>query len=307
MSGTRILESHVPLRIVGIGEVLWDLLPSGAQLGGAPANFAYHAGALGAEACIVSRVGTDARGDELLRRLHEIGLNTACLQFDDVRPTGTVAVHVDPLGQPRFDIHVDVAWDALEADTCAYGAATSADAVCFGTLAQRSVQSRTTILDLVAATPSEALRVLDVNLRQQYYTRAIIEKSLALATVLKINDTELPRLAAMLSLTGDIHAQIDQLLEQWQLRAVAYTRGEFGSLLRTEQEWSDHPGIPTRVVDTVGAGDSFTAAMALGLLKGWPLDEVNAQANRVASFVASHAGGTPVLPAALREAFAHAG
>jgi fructokinase len=110
----------------------------------------------------------------------------------------------------------------------------------------------------------------------------------------------------MLSLTGDIHAQIDQLLERWQLRAVAYTRGEFGSLLRTTQGWSDHPGIPTRVVDTVGAGDSFTAAMALGLLKGWALDDVNTHANRLASFVASHAGGTPVLPAAMREAFAGA-
>jgi fructokinase len=296
----------VPLRILGIGEVLWDLLPSGAQLGGAPANFAYHASALGAEACIVSRVGTDARGDEILRRLHEMGLNTACLQFDAVRPTGTVTVAVDALGQPCFDIHADVAWDALEADVGAYGAAASADAVCFGTLAQRSAQSRTAIRDLVAATPSEALRILDVNLRQQYYTRAIIEESLALATVLKVNDTELPRLATMLSLTGDIHAQIDQLLERWQLRAVAYTRGEFGSLLRTTQGWSDHPGIPTRVVDTVGAGDSFTAAMALGLLKGWALDDVNTHANRLASFVASHAGGTPVLPAAMREAFAGA-
>lgn len=297
----------MPLRIVGIGEVLWDLLPSGAQLGGAPANFAYHASALGSDACVVSRIGADARGDEILRRLHAMRLNTAYLQIDSTRSTGTVTVDVDAMGQPRFEIHADVAWDALEADMGAYGAVASAHAVCFGTLAQRSEISRSTIQALIAAAPPDALRILDVNLRQHYYTRAIIEESLALASVLKVNDTELPRLAAMLSLTGDTHAQIDQLAERWQLRAVAYTRGGFGSLLRTAHEWSDHPGVPTRVVDTVGAGDSFTAAMTLGLLNGWPLAEVNAQANRLASYVASHAGATPVLPAALTEVFAVGG
>jgi len=294
----------VPHRIVGIGEILWDLLPSGAQLGGAPANFSCHASALGADACVVSRIGMDARGDGIFARLRDLHQNTAYLQRDATRPTGTVTVDVDAMGQPRFEIHCDVAWDALEADQNALRAVASADAVCFGTLAQRAETSRRAVRELVSAAPSHALRILDVNLRQQYYSRTIIEESLALASVLKVNDTELPRLAAMLSLTGDTHAQIDQLADRWQLRAVACTRGAFGSLLRTAHEWSDHPGIPTSVVDTVGAGDSFTAAMTLGLLNGWSLAEVNAQANRLASFVASQAGGTPLLPVTLTSAFA---
>lgn len=297
----------MPHRIVGIGEILWDLLPSGAQLGGAPANFSYHASALGADACVISRIGMDALGDDILTRLRDMHLNAECLQRDDTRPTSTVTVDVDAMGQPRFEIHSDVAWDALEADQNALRKVAAADAICFGTLAQRAETSRRAVRHLVAAAPTDALRILDVNLRQQYYSRAIVEESLALASVLKVNDTELPRLAAMLSLTGDTRAQIDQLAERWQLRAVAYTRGEFGSLLRTAHAWSDHPGIPTSVVDTVGAGDSFTAAMTIGLLNGWSLDEVNLQANRLASFVASHAGGTPSLPASLTTVFAGTG
>jgi fructokinase len=147
------------------------------------------------------------------------------------------------------------------------------------------------------------LRILDVNLRQEYYTRAVLEQSLALANVLKVNDTELPRLATLFSLTGDERSQIDQLLDRWQLRLVAYTRGEFGSLLRTPKEWAEHPGVPTAVVDTVGAGDAFTAAMTLGLLSGWALGIVNARANQLASFVASCAGATPPIPPSIRSQF----
>ena len=290
------LESHVQYRIVGIGEVLWDLLPTGAQLGGAPANFAYHAFALGAESCVVSRVGDDTLGHDIIERMAALGVSTDCIQLDASRPTGTVAVEVDAEGQPQFDIRRDVAWDYLTADAAALRAVAGADAVCFGSLAQRADASRDAIRTLVAASPSDALRILDVNLRQQYWSRAIVEESLALATVLKVNDAELPRLAEMFALTGDVRSQIDQLADRWQLRAVAYTRGACGSVLRTAHEWSEHPGVVTSVVDTVGAGDAFTAAMTIGLLSGWALDEVNAHANRVAAFVASCSGGTPALP-----------
>ncbi len=291
-------------RIVGIGEVLWDLLPSGAQLGGAPANFAYHAAALGADSYIVSRVGDDTLGHDIRERIAATGVNVETIQVCPVRPTGTVAVTVDALGQPQYDIHRDVAWDYVEANAAALRAVSSADAICFGTLAQRGDSSRAAIRELVAASPSDSLRILDVNLRQQYYSRAIIEDSLALATVLKVNDAELPKLAEMFSLTGDARSQIDQLADRWQLRAIAYTRGECGSVLRTAHEWSEHPGVVTTVVDTVGAGDSFTAAMTIGLLSGWALDDVNALANRVAAFVASSAGGMPTLPADIQAPFA---
>ncbi len=293
----------MPYRIVGIGEVLWDLLPTGAQLGGAPANFACHAGALGADASVISRVGDDARGHEIVKRIEQMGMTSACVQLDATRPTGTVTVTVDAMGQPQFEIHSEVAWDAIEANTAAQLAVHSADAVCFGSLAQRSTASGAAIQALVAASPSAALRILDVNLRQDYWTRAVLEQSLTLANVLKVNDAELPKMAKLFSLTGDARAQIDQLMDRWQLRVVAYTRGESGSLLRTANEWAEHPGVPAAVVDTVGAGDAFTAAMTIGLLSGWALDVVNARANQLASFVASCAGATPPIPPSIRSQF----
>lgn len=290
-------------RIVGIGEVLWDLLPGGAQLGGAPANFAYHAGALGGTAGIISRVGQDALGDAIITQLAGLGLSVDGIQRDPVCPTGTVKVLVDADGQPQYDICRDVAWDRLEATPQARALVADAHAVCFGTLAQRGAESREAIRTLVAAAPASSIRILDVNLRQHYHSPALIADSLALSSVLKVNDVELPQLAAMFDLQGDQRAVIDQLLERWSLCAVALTRGDKGSVLRTTHEWSEHPGVPTTVADTVGAGDAFTAAMVTGFLQGWPLDAVNELANRVASFVASHPGATPALPAELLAPF----
>jgi fructokinase len=290
-------------RVVGIGELLWDLLPTGAQIGGAPANYAYHAGALGAEARAISRVGADPLGRELLTQLDALGVSTQYVQVDDALATGTVAVEIDASGQPHYRITPDVAWDHLQVTPDAMMVASSADAICFGTLAQRNVVSRDAIRALVAASPSGTLRILDVNLRQHYFSPALIDESLTLATVLKVNDVELPQLAAMFGLTGSEHAQMVQIAQRWQLRAVALTRGDKGSALLTEHAWSEHPGVRVIVADTIGAGDAFTAAMTVGLLKGWSLDDVNALANVVAAFVASQAGGTPALPADVTEAF----
>ncbi len=291
-------------RVVGIGELLWDLLPTGAQIGGAPANFSYHAGALGAEARTISRVGDDSLGHDLLAQLATLGVNTECVQVDATLPTGTVAVEIDAAGQPCFDITSNVAWDHLQVTPEATMAVASADAICFGTLAQRDAVSRSSIRALVASSPSEALRILDVNLRQQYYSRELIDESLTLATVLKVNDLELPQLARMFGLTGDERTQLEQIAMRWQLRAVALTRGDKGSALLTAHAWSEHPGVSVAVMDTIGAGDAFTAAMTVGLLSGWALDDVNAHANRVAAFVASSAGGTPPLPIQITRPFA---
>jgi fructokinase len=156
---------------------------------------------------------------------------------------------------------------------------------------------------LLSAAPPDSLRILDVNLRQEYYSREIIEESLALANILKVNETELERLAEMFGLPGDEHGRIAELARCFQLRLVAYTRGERGSLLHSEGRWSEQPGVPVKVVDTVGAGDSFTAAVALGSLAGWPIDEINRRANEVAAFVCSQPGGTPELPEQLRAPF----
>jgi fructokinase len=288
----------VTFKLVGIGEVLWDLLPGGPQIGGAPANFVIHARALGADARLVSRVGDDLLGREVLERFRLLGLPTDTLAVDAVAPTGTVSVKLAPGGQPEFTIAEDVAWDRITADEPGLAAVRAADAVCFGSLAQRAEAARHAIRTLVAATPNGALRIFDVNLRPPFIDRELIDGSLALANVLKLNDRELPMLAAMFGLSGGVRDQLAEVARRHQLSLVALTRGPCGSLLLADGHWSEHPGLPTEVVDTVGAGDAFTAAMTLGFLGGLPLDEVNRRANAVAAYVCAQPGATPALPKA---------
>jgi fructokinase len=290
-------------KAVGLGEVLWDLLPGGRQLGGAPANFAYYAAALGSDAWVVSRVGPDGPGRELLRRLGRLGVRTEAVEEDPGAPTGTVTVHVRPDGQPYFTIHENVAWDHIAAEAAGRRAVAAADAVCFGTLAQRGEVARQSIRTLLRATPPGCLRILDVNLRQHYYSREILEESLELANVLKVNETELDRLAELFHLPDNERGRIVELARRFGLRVVAATRGGGGSLLHAEGRWSELPGVPVKVVDAVGAGDSFTAALALGTLARWPLDEIHRRASNLAAYVCSQPGGTPSLPEALRAPF----
>jgi fructokinase len=286
-------------RLIGIGEVLWDLLPAGPQLGGAPANFACHARMLGAEAMLVSRIGSDELGREATNCLTAIGLPTETIEVDGTLPTGTVSVTLETDGQPRFTIREPVAWDAIAGSPTARRASEGADAICFGTLAQRSEPSRSTIRALVSACLEPALRVLDINLRQPYFSRDLIEESLGSANILKVNDAELAQLAEMFRLTGEERSQLSQLAGRFDLRLVAYTRGARGSLLLSNGRWSEHVGVRTKVVDTVGAGDAFTAALTIGLLAGWALDEINQRANEIAAFVCSQPGATPKLPSEL--------
>jgi fructokinase len=286
--------------ILAVGEILWDLLPAGKQLGGAPANFAYHAHALGARVHLVSRVGDDPPGFEILDRLHALGVATDCVAADPAAPTGTVSVELSADGQPQFTIHEDVAWDRIQTDEGLLELAARAQAVCFGSLAQRREPSRTSIRRLVSATPAGALRVFDINIRQHFYSAELIEESLRLATVLKLNDQELVLLAAIFGLVDDARGQLTALARRFGLDTVALTRGAGGSLLMSDGVWSEHPGLPAKVADTVGAGDAFTAAMTLGLLAGWPLDRVNCRANEIASYVCSQSGATPKLPEELR-------
>ena len=291
-------------RLVGIGEVLWDLLPAGPQLGGAPANFAYHAHALGATAFVVTRVGNDDLGKAIVERFERIEITGDTIQVDDDAPTGTVTVALSANGIPHYIIHENVAWDRLAVTTPAFEAVRAADALCFGSLAQRSDISRDAIQRLVAAAPATALRVFDVNLRQHYFSRDVIERSLRLANVLKLNDDELPILAQLFGLTGSIRHQIETFAQTFSLQLVALTRGPAGSLLFQAGEWSDCPSVPTTVVDTIGAGDAFTAALVLGRLCNMPLDAVNTLAQEVARHVCSCAGATPQLPQHLADRYA---
>lgn len=286
--------------VVGLGEVLWDLLPAGKQLGGAPANFAYQAHVLGAEAWPVSCVGNDPLGHEILERLRAVGLPTDGVAIDPSAPTGTVSIELAADGQPRFTIHENVAWDRLVASGNVLSVMRRADAVCFGTLAQRSKTSQVTIRSLLSAVPNDALRIFDINLRQQYYSGELIESSLAVANVLKINDQELPVVAQLLHLQGRPSDQMAELAKRYGLRLTALTRGAAGSLLYADGQFSDHPGLSAKVADTVGAGDAFTAMMTLGFLAGWSLEEINRRANELAAYVCSQPGAMPPLPPELR-------
>lgn len=293
----------MPFRIAGIGEILWDLLPEGRQLGGAPANFAYHTRALGAEALVVTRVGADALGKETLARLQTAGIDTRLVQIDPTAPTGTASVDVTAEGQPQFTIHEGVAWDRLEATPAALETLASMHAVCFGTLAQRTPAASAAVQQLVEATPNSTVRVFDLNLRQHHHSPDVIQRSLELATVLKLNETELPALARQFNLPGNQDQQLAQLRQRFDLHLIALTLGAHGSILSGPDASSHHPGLPTQVVDTVGAGDSFTAALTLGLLARWSLDTINQLANEVARHVCAHAGATPPLPPDLTHRF----
>jgi fructokinase len=287
-------------RIVGIGEVLWDLLETGPQLGGAPANFAYHAHALGGEAHVITRIGSDQLGDEILVRFRDMGLHHGAVQVDDQAATGTASVALSRDGIAHFEVQENVAWDHIAASSAARACVSEADAVCFGSLAQRSEVSRNTIQQLVSSSPAHALRVFDVNLRRPFFTREIVEQSLRLANILKLNDDELPTLAEMFDLSGATKDRLQQLAGRFNLNSIALTRGSAGALLYQKLDgnprWSDRVTSPVQIADTVGAGDSFTAAMVLGLLSKMDLDEINSIANEVARYVCSQSGATPVLP-----------
>jgi fructokinase len=295
--------------IVGLGELLWDLLPSGKQLGGAPANFAYITNLLGDTGIPASRVGRDSLGDEALQRLAQLSLRDAFVQRDPTNPTGTVKVEIDASGQPRFDISESVAWDFLEFTPAWQQLAGAADAVCFGSLAQRSPQSRTTVRSFLRATRLEAVRIFDVNLRQNFYTAEVLAESMQLATIVKLNHEELPKI---MPLFGWEHRSEEdsarRLLDSHHLKLVCVTRGNGGSLLLSSDERSEHPGFRVKVADTVGAGDAFTAALVHGYLRGTSLSQINDAANRIGAWVASQPGATPaVKPGGLAQTLAEIG
>jgi fructokinase len=275
--------------VVGIGEVLWDMLPAAKQLGGAPANFAFHAGQLGAEACVVSRVGDDELGREILHRLDGLALNRDFVSVDADHPTGTVDVRLDAKGVPSYVIHEDVAWDWILPTPALLELARRADAVCYGTLAQRTPGNAYAIGQFVGSTRASCLRVFDVNFRQHYYDADTVRETLAMSNVLKLNEDEVPVLVGLLPR----RIELRDFPALFDLRVVALTRGPRGSVLFTKDGAFEHPGSPARIVDTVGAGDAFTAALVMGLLAGRDIDTINDHANRLAAFVCSQPGATP--------------
>jgi len=278
--------------IVGIGEILWDMLPAGKQLGGAPMNFAYRVNRLGGSAFMASAVGDDELGDEIISQLHKINLEKEFVQKKSGYPTGTVDVKIDDKGKPDYIIHENVAWDYIEWNDELKQLAGKTDAVCFGSLAQRSDVSRRTILRFLENTGEKCIKIFDINLRQDFYNKQIIENSLAYATILKLNDEELPIVGNMFGLNGDDKTIIRKLIDKFNLEIVALTRGAKGSLLISKNDISEQKGIKVDIADTVGAGDCFSAAIVMGLLEEKNLEEMNRSANELAAKVCMQKGGT---------------
>ena len=277
--------------IVGIGELLWDMLPTGKKAGGAPINFVYHASRLGAEGYAISAIGDDMLGKEIIEELDRYHIQHLIEKVP--YPTGTVKVGLTEEGIPSYTISERVAWDHIIATSNAVDLAEQADAICFGTLAQRSAQSRETIQAISSFAPTDAYRLFDINLRQRYYSKELIEESFYLANVLKANDREFAVLKALFGLTGSEKEAARWFIEKYNLRMFVLTAGASHSTIYTREEVSTLPTQPVQVVDTVGAGDAFSAALVIALLKGKSLEEAHREAVKCAAFVCSKAGAWP--------------
>lgn len=284
------------LAIAGIGEVLWDVLQDSEKLGGAPINFAFHAQALGATSYAISTVGDDQRGRAALQLLADHGVGCDHITVLPGAVTGYVEARVDAAGVASYSFPDDVAWDRLQLEDRTLALAGQLDAVCFGSLAQRSGHTRQVIRDFLARTASTTLKVFDMNIRQNFYSPELLQQSMALADVVKLNDDELELISMLQGLAGDEVTRLRSLVAACNLRLIVLTRGGKGSLLVSRNEISDHPGVTAEVVDTIGAGDSFTAATVVGLLLGRSLAEINDHANRVAAWVCSQQGAMVTLP-----------
>lgn len=275
--------------IIGLGEVLWDMLPQGRQLGGAPANFAYHVSQLGYQGIIVSAVGNDALGNDIVKELDSHGIASRISIVD--APTGVVNVSVDDKGIPSYEIVENVAWDNIPYSEDLQYLASQAVAVCFGSLAQREVVSRDTIMQFIESLPPTCLKVFDINLRQRYYTREIIEWSLEHCDVLKLNDDELAIIKEMLEATTlSDDSFVAKLKQLYDLKIVILTCGEKGSSVYYDDEVNFELTPQVEVVDTVGAGDSFTAAFIATLLQGKSVVEAHRQAVATSAITCTHKG-----------------
>ena len=283
--------------VVGLGEVLWDVLPEGKKLGGAPANFAYHAGQfLGMDNTIaVSALGNDKLADETIEALKEHGLNDLLPRVP--YPTGTVQVQLDEQGIPTYDIKENVAWDNIPFDDDIAVIARNCRAVCFGSLAQRNVVSRETIQKFLDATPADCLKIFDINLRQQFYTQEVIRESLQRCNVLKINDEELVLIGRMFGYPGlDIENKCWLILGKYNLDMLVLTCGTNGSYVFTPGQKSFQETPKVQVADTVGAGDSFTGSFVGSILNGKSVAEAHRTAVQVSAYVCTQNGAMPTLP-----------
>lgn len=281
--------------IAGLGEVLWDCLPEGSKLGGAPANFAYHASMFGYQAYAVSALGDDALGDRTVEELDKKHLRHIMPRIDF--PTGTVQVELDEEGVPTYDIKRDVAWDNIPFTAEMEDLAKRCSCVCFGSLAQRNSVSHDTIHRFLHSTPKDCLKIFDINLRQNFYTKEIIQESLNACDILKINDEELVTIGRLFGYPGlDMENKCYLILGKYNLRMLVLTCGTNGSYVFARGVKSYQPTPKVEVADTVGAGDSFTGSFAAAILAGMPVGEAHKLAVEVSAYVCTQPGAMPQLP-----------
>lgn len=288
--------------VVGMGEALWDLLPDGKKIGGAPANFAYHISQFGLPSCVVSAVGNDVLGKEIVKKFTSKGLNH--LLSTVPYPTGTVEVEIDQNGIPQYDIKENVAWDNIPFTDALAELAQRTKAFCFGSLAQRNIVSRTTIRHFLDVMPvsAESLITFDVNLRQGFFTKEILSDSMKRCDILKINDEELVAVSNLFGIPGiDLHNTCQELIDNYHLKMLILTCGINGSYVFSPERVSFQPTPKVKVADTVGAGDSFTAAFVANILKGKSLEEAHIKAVETSAFVCTQKGAMPVLPKELTD------
>jgi Sugar kinases, ribokinase family len=276
--------------ILCVGEVLWDALPEGLFLGGAPFNVACHLRGAGLPAAMVSRVGDDRLGEEVLRRATRYGVGVDLIQVDPALPTGFVRVALDEGGNPAYEILAPAAWDAIEPSEALLRRAREARAIVFGSLAQRDPRSRATIARLWE---SDALAVFDVNLRPPFDDREVVDRSLRRANVVKLSEQEMARVADWFALRGTPRAQVAALAQTFSCDVVCLTRGSEGAALWHEGRWTEHPGFKVEVRDTVGAGDAFLAVLLAGLFAGGSDASLLQHANLIGAYVATQYGAVP--------------
>lgn len=287
-------------KVIGIGETVWDVFPSGKRLGGAPVNFSFFAKEFGAEAYPVTAIGNDTLGDETLEALKGTGLNLEYIQRND-KPTSQVLVTMDGAGVPQYEIVEGVAWDALVCDVRTLKLFRDADVVCWGTLAQRTPCSHESIMNMIASAPGSCLKVYDINLRQHYFSRGLIEESLRRADVLKLNEDELPVVAGMFSIEDDAPQCIAKLIHSFSLKNIIFTKGsDYSEVYGKEGLLSHLPTPKVKVIDTVGAGDSFTATYVMARLNEASITEAHQLAVNVAAFVCSQSGAVNPVPESLK-------
>ena len=285
--------------IVGLGEALWDVLPEGKKLGGAPANFAYHAGQFGLDAIAISALGEDALAEETVEALKEHNLNYLMPRVP--YPTGTVQVTLAEGGIPTYEIKEGVAWDNIPYTNEMADIAKSARAVCFGSLAQRNSVSRENIRKFLADTPADCLKICDINLRQQFYSKEVLEDSFKLCNILKINDEELVVVNRMFGYDGlDMRQTCEKMVQDYGLKMLVLTCGTNGSYVFTDDGLTSFQDTPkVEVADTVGAGDSFTGSFCACIINGKPVQEAHKTAVAVSAFVCTQNGAMPVVPETL--------